>query len=177
MGEVTPLSAARGDHISGPARLEPSHDVSKFDCGQPSLNEWLQKHALTSEGRTARTYVVCENNVTVIGYYCILTGSVARGALPGKLKRVQGLPHEIPVAILGRLARDLRYRGTKLGADLLRDAISRIVAASDTIGIRCILVQALDEKSCAFYKDYQFVETPIGSRTLFLPIETAISAL
>jgi hypothetical protein len=174
---VTPLAGARGDHISGPVRLEPSHDLSQFDCGQPSLNEWLQKHASTSEGRTARTYVVCEDKVTVIGYYCISTGSIARGALPGKLKRVQGLPNEIPVAILGRLARDVRYRGAKLGADLLRDAISRIVAASETIGIRCILVHALDDKSSAFYKDFQFVETPIGSRTLFLPIETAISAL
>jgi predicted GNAT family N-acyltransferase len=177
MGEVTSLSAARGNHISGPARLEASHDVSQFDCSQRSLNDWLRSHALTSEGRTARTYVVCENNTTVIGYYCIATGSVERGALPSKLKRVQGLPNQIPVAILGRLARDVRYRGTKLGADLLQNAISRIIGASETIGIRCILVHALDEKSCAFYKHYQFVETPIGSRMLFLPIETAIDAL
>jgi hypothetical protein len=177
MGEVTPLSAARGDHITGPARLDSSHDVGKFSCGKPSLDEWLRSHALNSEGRTARTYVVCENGVTVIGYYCIATGSVERGALPGKVKRVQGLPHQIPVAILGRLARDIRYRGTGLGADLLRDAISRIIGASETIGIRCILVHALDDESSGFYKRYQFVETPVGSRTFFLPIETAIDAL
>jgi hypothetical protein len=177
VGDLTPIPAARRGHFSGPVRLESPHDLSKFDCGQPSLNEWLRNHALTSEGRTARTYVICENKVTVIGYYCIATGSVERGALPGKLKRVQGLPNQIPVAILGRLARDVRYRGSNLGADMLRDAISRIVAASETIGIRCILVHALDEKSFAFYKNYQFMEAPVGSRTLYLPIETAISAL
>jgi predicted GNAT family N-acyltransferase len=177
MGEVTPLSIAREEHISGPARLDLSHDASKFDCGKPSLNEWLRNHALTNEGRTARTYVVCENNVTIIGYYCIATGSVERGELPSRLKRVQGLPKQIPVAILGRLARDIRYRGTGLGSDLLRDAVHRIIAASETIGIRCILVHALDDESCEFYKRYQFIETPIGSRTLFLPIETAMNAL
>jgi len=140
------------------------------------LNEWLRNNALTSEGRTARTYVVCENKVTVIGYYCIATGSVERGDLPKRLK-THGLPKQIPVAILGRLARDVRYRGTGLGMDLLRDAISRIIAASEIIGARCILVHALDEKTCAFYKDYQFIEAPVASRTLYLPIETAISAL
>ncbi len=189
MGEVTPLSAARGDQIIGPARLNSSHDVSKFDCGKPTLDEWLRKHALNSEGRTARTYVVCENNVTVIGYYCIATGSVERGDLPKRLKS-QGLPKQIPVAILGRLARDIRYRGTGLGPDLLRDAISRIIAASEIIGTRCILVHALDEEACEFYKRYQFIESPTAGqasttsasvpavlRTFFLPIETAISAL
>jgi hypothetical protein len=177
VGEVTPFSGAHGDRISAPARLDSSHDVSGFDCGQPSLNEWLRSHALTSEGRTARTYVACENDTTVIGYYCIAAGSVERNALPGKLKRVQGLPNQIPIAILGRLARDVRYRGTGLGVDLLRDAMSRIIAASEIIGTRCILVHALDDKTCAFYKNYQFIETPLGSRTLFLSIETAIGAL
>jgi GNAT superfamily N-acetyltransferase len=157
--------------------LNSSHDFSKFNCGKPSLDEWLRHHALNSEGRSARTYVVCENNVTVIGYYCIATGSIERSALPGRLKRVQGLPGQIPVAILGRLARDLRYRGTGLGADLLRDAISRIIAASETIGIRCVLVHAIDDDACDFYKRYQFIEAPIGSRTFFLPMETAIDGL
>jgi predicted GNAT family N-acyltransferase len=176
MGEVTPLSAARGDQITGPARLNSSHDVNKFSCGKPSLDDWLRSHALNSEGRTARTYVVCENNVTVIGYYCIATGSVERGDLPKRLK-THGLPKQIPVAISGRLARDIRYRGSGLGTDLLRDAISRIIAASETIGIRSILVHALDDEASEFYKRYQFIEAPVGSRTFFLPIETATDAL
>jgi hypothetical protein len=177
VGEVTKHPAARGDQITGPVRLNASHDLSKFSCGKPALDDWLRNHAFNDEGRTARTYVVCENQVTAVGYYCIATGSVERGALPSRLKRVQGLPNQIPVAIIGRLARDARYRGTGLGADLLRDAISRIIAASETIGIRCILVHAIDDEAAAFYKRYQFVECPIGSRTFFLPIETAIDAL
>jgi ribosomal protein S18 acetylase RimI-like enzyme len=176
VGEVTKHPAAREGQITAPARLNTSHDLSKFCCGKPALDDWLRNHALNSEGRTARTYVVCENRVSVIGYYCIATGSVERGSLPSRLKS-HGLPKQIPVAILGRLARDIRFRGVGLGPDLLRDALTRIIAASETIGIRCVLVHAIDEEAAAFYKRYQFVECPIGSRTFFLAIETAIDAL
>jgi hypothetical protein len=32
-----------------------------------------------------------------------------------------------------------------LGADLLRDAVLRMIAASDTIGVRAILIQAISD--------------------------------
>jgi hypothetical protein len=173
VGEV---KALRPRGLLAPVHIEPSHDCGGFDCGQSSLNDWLLNRAATSERKTARTYVVCEGK-SVVGYYCIANGSIERAKLPGKLKREQGQPNQTPVAIIGRLARDVRYRGTGLGADLLRDAIMRIVSASATIGVRCILVHAIDDKTVAFYRDFEFIESPVGSRTLFLPIETAIGAL
>lgn len=87
-----------------------------------------------------------------------------------------GLPNPVPVAIIGRLARDLTYKGKGLGQDLLQHAL-QIVHASETIGIRAILVHAIDEKAAAFWTDAEFIESPMGSRTFFLPIETAIDAI
>ena len=171
MGEV-----GAGGRLLPPAPLDPSHDLSQFDCGAPQLNDWLRKHALASEGRTARTYVVCEGSV-VVGYYCISAGSVERGALPSKLKRAQGLPQYIPVTIIGRLARDLRFRATGLGSDLLRDALIRILGASKVVGSRAVLVHALDAQAMRFWKEHDFVEAPTGSGTLFLPLETLADAL
>jgi hypothetical protein len=173
LGEVMPM---RG--LSSPAHLESHHDVAGFDCGNSDLNDWLWTRARTSEGKYARTYVVCEGNA-VVGYYCIANGSVERTALPGKMKREQGQPRQTPVAIIGRLARDVRYRGTDLGADLLGDAIIRIISASEIIGVRCILVHAIDDVAVAFYKRWSdaFLEWPADSRTMFLPLETAIAAL
>lgn len=162
--------------VTAPARLGPTHDLSRFDCGNAALNDWLKNHALKSEGQSARTYVACESNI-VIGYYCIATGSVERKALPSRLKRQQGLPNQIPVVIIGRLARDLTYRGTGLGLDLLQDALRRIVAASEIIGVRCVLVHAIDDQAAKFWKDNEFVEYPDGSRTFFMPLETIIGAL
>jgi hypothetical protein len=174
LAEVTQQPAKRGG-ISPPALLNASHDVSRFDCGNEALNDWLKGRARESEGKTARTYVACENNV-VIGYYCILSGSVERSALPKALKK-HGQPRTIPVAMIGRLARDLTYERSGLGLDLLQDALSKIVIASQTIGIRCVVVHAMDDKAAKFWKDNEFIESPIGSRTFFLPIETIVDGL
>jgi len=104
-------------------------------------------------------------------------GSVERKTLPSRVTRPRGTPNQIPVIVLGRLARDERYAGTDLGKDLLKDALSRIVAASETVGVRGILVHAIDDRAARFYKRFGFLDCPVDDRTFFLPIETAIDAL
>jgi hypothetical protein len=164
------------DGVAPPTRLNPAHDLSQFDCGKAQLNDWLRNSALTSEGQTARTYVVCKGNV-VVGYYCISMGSVERKALPSKLRRKQGLPNHIPVAIIGRLARDQDPQWKGLGKDLLQDALVRIVSVSENIGARCVLVHAIDDDAAKYWRDLEFQEYPDGSKTFFMAIETVIDAL
>ena len=171
-----PPSPATGS-LAAPVPLSPRHDVTAFNSGREELDVWLKTRSLDSEGTTARTYVACESENTVVGYYCLSTGSVERGALPSKIKRRQGLPSQIPVLILGRLARDLNYQGRGLGAGLLQDALQRVLAASQIVGIRALLVHALDDEAASFWRHYGFIESPIGSRTFFLPIETIADAL
>lgn len=175
MAEIIEPSPPRGG-VTAPTRLNATHDLTRFDCGNAALNIWLKSSALKSEGQSARTYVACEGNI-VIGYYCIATGSVERKALPSKLKREQGIPNQMPVAIIGRLARDLAYKGTGLGLDLLQDALRRIVSASEIIGVRCVLVHAIDDRAAKFWKDNEFIEYPDGSRSFFLPVERIVDAL
>jgi len=115
VAEIIEHPAARGG-ITSPTHLTAAHDLSRFDCGNDALNDWLKGHALNSEGQSARTYVVCENNV-VIGYYCISTGSIERRALPSKMKRQRGLPNQMPVAnnrpdLLGTSPTALRALGS-----------------------------------------------------------------
>jgi predicted GNAT family acetyltransferase len=174
LADVTDHPAKRGG-ITPPALLNASHDLIRFDCGNDALNDWLKVRAIASEGRTARTYVVCEGK-TVVGYYCLASGGIQRGELPKALRK-HGLPNAVPVVIIGRLARDLSYKGSGLGLDLLQHALSRIVHASETIGIRCVLAHAIDEKAAKFWKENEFIESPIGSRTFFLPVETIIDGL
>lgn len=175
MGEVTSITTEmRG--LKPPARLNTSHDLSKFDCGKQVLNDWLRNTASGSEGTTARTYVVCSDNF-VVGYYCISTGSIERKAIPTKFKRQQGIPNQIPVAIIGRLAVDLSQQGIGLGRDLLSDALKRVASAAEIIGIRAVLLHALDEETVPFYIKHKFQRCPTGDRTFFLPIETIIGSI
>jgi GNAT superfamily N-acetyltransferase len=160
--------------LSAPVPLTADHDLQEFDCGEPSLNDWLRQRALKNESRFSRTYVVCDDN-RVIAYFCISAGAVNRSAAPGRLRR--NAPDSIPVSIIGRLAVSTAYAGRGLGADILSDALRRIAVASQSIGIGAVLVQAKDENARRFYLACaEFVEYPEDSRMLFLPIETVIAA-
>jgi hypothetical protein len=154
--------------------LTADHDVSDFDCGEPVLNDWLKYRAMKNESRFSRTYVVCDGN-RVAAYFCIAAGAVERAAAPGKVRR--NASDTIPVSVIGRLAVSRQHAGRGLGADILSDALRRIVIASQSIGIGAVLVHAKDDRAKAFYMACaEFIEYPADSRTLFLPIETVIAA-
>jgi GNAT superfamily N-acetyltransferase len=160
--------------LTAPVPLAATHDLAGFDCGEPALNGWLKHRALTNESRFLRTYVVCEGN-RVVAYYCIAAGAVERAESPGKVRR--NAPHAVPVSVIGRLAVDRDFAGRGLGADMLADALRRIAAASRTIGIGAVLVQANDDNARRFYLACaEFIEFPADSRTLFLPIDTVVAA-
>src|SRR5437660_11661815 len=45
--------------LSAFEKLTKDHDVSAFDCGKASLNDWLRRFALTNQQiESARTYAV-----------------------------------------------------------------------------------------------------------------------
>jgi GNAT superfamily N-acetyltransferase len=129
---------------------------------------------LKNESRFSRTYVVCQDD-RVVAYFCISAGAVEGAASPGKVRR--NASDTIPVSVIGRLAVDRDHAGKGLGADMLADALRRIAVASQSIGIRAVLVHAKDDAAKRFYlRCAEFIEYPEDSRTLFLPIETVIAA-
>ncbi len=161
--------------LSAPVAITESHDLLRFDCGVPVLDDWLKRRAVKNESRFSRTYAVCDDN-RVVAYVCISAGSLAREAASGKLRR--NAPDAVPVSIIGRLAVDQAYAGRGLGADLLADALRRIAVAAQSIGIAAVLVQAKDEAAKRFYLSCaEFVEFPGESGILFLPVEDAISGI
>ncbi|CAN7610097.1 GNAT family N-acetyltransferase [Bosea sp. LjRoot9] len=174
MGEVTDISTKLGGGLSPPSPITSHHDLSQFACGHDALDDWLKARAVKSEGQTSRTYVCAERNL-VVGYYCISSASVRLAAAPGKLRR--NSPDPVPMIVLGRLAVCKSHERRGIGAGLLKDALLRAIQASKIIGVRGVLVHAVDDNAAAFYKRFDFIEFPAESRTMFMPIETAIRAL
>ncbi len=60
---------------------------------------------------------------------------------------------------------------------MLRDALMRVMQISQSVGCAAILVHAVDQDSVGFYAKYGFIEFPIGTKTLFLPMKTIQAAL
>ena len=140
--------------ITAPEALAAQHDVSRFDCGVPGINAWLQRKARLNESKGgARTYVVCAQD-RVIAFYSLAASSVERRRVSSRVGR--SMPEPIPVILLGQLAVDVDYQGRGLGSDLLFDAGRRALAAAGVIGARAIVVQALDEQVARFYRRHGF---------------------
>jgi GNAT superfamily N-acetyltransferase len=153
---------------TSPVALTGNHEVSEFNCGNDTLNEWLIKRALKNQTSGAsRTFVISQSN-KVVGYYALASGSVERMLSPKSIAR--NMPEPIPVMILGQLAIDAGMQRQQLGSALLKDALLRTLSVSKNIGIRAILVHAISEDAKRFYLGYGFKVSPIDSMTLMLPL-------
>jgi len=161
-------------HLRPPEPLTAKHDISTFRNGKHAvLDDWLRHRALASEGLSARTYVVCapEQLSRVVGYYAVSTAMEQRIALPNaKLRR--GMPEQVPLLLIGRLAIDASYRGRRVGTALLSDALRRCLAAADIVGARGVLAHAIDDEAVHFYQRCGFLLSPLGERVMLMPIET-----
>jgi GNAT superfamily N-acetyltransferase len=87
------------------------------------------------------------------------------------------MPDPIPVVVLGRLAVARSHQGQGLGRALFRDAGLRVVYAAETIGIRGLLVHALDEDAKAFYLRLGLEVSPLEPMTLMTTVADLRAAL
>jgi len=141
--------------------------VETFDCGQPALNQFLQRYALANQrSNSAQTYVSC-NAGAVVGFYSLAVGSVDPAtAAPRVTKGIA--QHPVPVMILARLAVDLHHQRAGLGKALLKDALRRTAQAADIAGVRALLVHAKDEQARQWYQNWEFEPSASDPFHLFL---------
>lgn len=153
--------------LTAPQPLSPDHTVEEFNCGEPSLDDWLKRRALANhQSGASRTFVVIDAERRVAGYYALAAGAVSHREATGSVRR--NMPEPIPVMVLARLAVDGRAQGMKLGASLLRDALLRTQAVAERAGIRALVVHALHEPARDFYAHHGFQPSPMHPLTLML---------
>lgn len=147
--------------------LTASHQLDEFECGEPSLDEWLKRRALANQSSGAsRTFVVLDDDGRARGYYALAAGAVSHKSAISNVRR--NMPDPVPVMVLGRLAVDRGAQGQQLGAALLQDAVKRAMSVSSNAGVRALLVHALHERAKQFYERYGFQSSPTHPLTLML---------
>jgi len=164
---VTPwLSESIGDQ----------HDLSRFSCGNETLDAWLREQALGAQaaGVSRTTVWVTAGDPTVVAYPAIAPTQLARVDLPSR--SLSAGFSMLPGFLIGRLALDRSLQGQGLGSQLLLDALERIVEAADLVGGRLIAVDAIDTEAHRFYSHHGL--RPIeGSSRLVMKVATARAAL
>lgn len=152
------------------------HDLKAFDCGKPSMNEFLSRHAIKhAKLGLSRTFVLPEKQkhekLPIATYYTLSASTVTREDIPAK----QSLPrYPVPVVLLGRLAVSSEHQGMGLGAKTLVNAL-RHAASLNEAGLPSygLILDVLDEQSLKFYQHFElfepFTDDPMR---LFVPMLT-----
>lgn len=91
----------------------------------------------------------------VAGFYTLSASNVPLTDLPEAMRKKLPRYPSVPVARIGRLAVDARFKGMKHGASLLWDAIER--AARSEVTVYAVAVDAKDEAAEGFYRWFGFV--------------------
>ncbi|MFT5576943.1 MAG: hypothetical protein ACI89D_002473 [Bermanella sp.] len=137
------------------------HDLKGIDCGKPSLNEFLSRHAAKhSKLGLSRTYVLTEISESpkksIAAYFTLASATVARDKLPTK----QSLPsYPVPAVMLARLAVSRCQQGCGFGAKTLVYAL-RQAANLSSAGLPAygLILDVLDGDALQFYQHFAMFE-------------------
>jgi GNAT superfamily N-acetyltransferase len=185
-----PLSSATNGAIAGWSRtsergqagflsepLGPQHDRAAFSCEVEPLERHLKQQANQDVRKDLSvTYVLApaENRSRIAGYYTVCADTIPIDDLPPELVKKLRLPHykTLPATLVGRLARDLTYKGKGLDEILLADALKLSWDASQQVASWAVTVDAKYERARRFYLDFGFIPFADTERRLYLPMWT-----
>lgn len=154
--------------------LDASFDTKSFCCGESALDNYLQCYAKQDIKRgVTRIFIASpvEQPKGIAGFYSLSAASVAADSFPDVIRKK--LPrYPIPVALIGRLAVDKQAQGKGLGSILLTDACKRVVAASQSLAVAALVVDAKSPQAEAFYQHFGFTELLGQKGRWMLPYST-----
>jgi GNAT superfamily N-acetyltransferase len=155
--------------LSAPEPLSAAHDVSRFSCGKPALDNWLKTHALSNQERGFTVVIVVHEANRVVGYYGLAPTAITRSLLPRSVRTAYP-PEPVPSLLLGQLATDEAWAGKGIGTGLLKHALLRMVAGAKLIGGRAVVVNAVDSEAARFWRRRGFLPSRDDPLILFRSI-------
>jgi predicted N-acetyltransferase YhbS len=105
----------------------------------------------------------------IAGYYTLSAAEIITAELPEVLAKKLPRYRSLPATLLGRLARDIAFRGQGAGNRLIMDALARAFAGSSEIGSVAVVTDPKDERAAAFYQGFGFIR--LNDRRLTLPMK------
>jgi len=162
-------------------RIEPlntTHDRAGFSCGTDPLDRYLKMQAGQDMRRRVSNCFVAvpeDDASTIAGFYTLAAASIpVRDLSETETRRLPRYP-VLPAALIGRLAVGTAFKGRKLGAALLFDAVLRALRAAPAV--LTVIVDAKDNTAAAFYRKHGFSPFVDQPMKLFLPVDTAARLL
>jgi GNAT superfamily N-acetyltransferase len=169
------VSATAPSFIAEP--LGPGHDRASFSCESETLERYLKQQAnqdIRKDLSVAYVLVPSGDRCRIAGYYTLCSDTILIDDLPAELVRKLRLPHyrTIPATLIGRLARDLTFKGQGIGELLLSNALKLAWETSQTVASWAVTVEAKDEQARRFYQDFGFLPFSDTPQRLYIPMKT-----
>lgn len=158
--------------LTPPQALHVDHELEGFDCGKPSLDDWLVRHTRQSQASgSAKTYVVTEGR-RLAGYYSLTVGQIDSLEAPARVRKGMG-GYPVPVVVLTRMAVTRQDQGRGIAVGMLQDAIRRTLIVAEQASVRALLTHPIDDDAARFYLRFGFEASPARDQQLLLLLKDA----
>lgn len=148
------------------------HDRAGFSSGEPALDAYLREQAGQHQrDGIATTHVLIDDAdaARILGYCSLAAAQLNLQEL--QLTDRKRLPrYPMPAVRIARLAVSSEERRKGHGRLLLGHAMNCGVQLRGQVGVRVLLVDALNARAAAFCRAFGFRVTADNARTLYLPL-------
>ena len=138
-------------------KLSKIYDVSKFDCGDGDLNDFIKNDAFIYQEKKLTTTTLFFYEENLIGFFSAAADSLK---LNFEEKESYGIHQkrleDVPAIKIARLAVDKNYQKQSVGTNIFKWCIGYILNCSDMVAIRFITVDAYPDK-VSFYQKFNFM--------------------
>ena len=138
-------------------RLSKTHDTSKFDCGDPDINNFLKNDAISWQERQIAVTMILHYNGEIIGFFCSSADSIKLKEFEKKNEKGLNSKHirALPAVKIGRLGRSINHKRRGLGEFILKWSIGHIFAMTKHTGIYFVTVDAYPSR-VGWYEQFGF---------------------
>ena len=130
-------------------------NIKAFDCGRSSVNEFFGEEAQEYQDELfGKTYYFClpDSPSDIVAGFTVANASIFTKRLPNSRQKKIGFEvhHKkglinYPAVLLAQLGVDIRYKGNRLGAQIINFVASWFTSMSNKSGCRHLIVDAYDE--------------------------------
>ncbi len=139
------------------AGLSKIYDLSKFDCGDEDLNDFIKNDAFVYQEKKIATTILFFYEDNLIGFLSVAADSLRLNLDEKESYAIhQKKLEDVPAVKLARLAVDQNYQKQGVGTNILKWCVGYALECSDKIAIRFITVDAYPEK-VNFYQKFNFI--------------------
>lgn len=138
------------------------HERAAFTCGVNRIDNFLKITASKYlAGDIGRIYVAIEKaGGRLIGFYAVGPHSIDACELEADMKKRLPNYDRISAYYLSMIGTHSDVQGKGVGGYLLADALKRCIEATDKMGGRFVVLDAINEDAARLYVRYGFVELP-----------------